>query len=128
MPGGETIDTPVAATLPLPAADQDMHTATNKEVGEETASTEQQAAATTSAGASSGTVAQPSPKPGQSPAGKPSMPKPNAARNPLNKIRSSKIAPGAPKPSAAGLKPTKSGAFDILKVLQPTVGLVHVLF
>lgn len=128
VPVDEPISTPVAANLPLPTADQDMHTATNKEeAGEEAASTEQQAAATISTGASSGSIAQPSPKPGQSPAGKPSAPKANAARNPLNKIRSSKIAPGAPKPSSAGLKPTKSGAFDILKVLQPTVGLVHVL-
>ena len=127
VPVDETISTPVAANLPLPTADQDMHTVTNKEVGEEAASTEQQAAATTSAGANSGSIAQPSPKPGQSPAGKPSAPKANAARNPLNKIRSSKIAPGAPKPSSAGLKPTKSGAFDILKVLQPTVGLIHAL-
>lgn len=120
VPVGETIGTPVAANLPLPAADQDLHAATSKEVSEETVSTEQQAAGTTSAGASSGSIAQPSPKPGQSPAGKPPVPKPNAARNPLNKIRSSKIAPGAPKPSSAGLKPTKSGAFNILEVLQPT--------
>lgn len=127
VPVGETIGTPVAAKLPLPAGDHDMHATINNGVGEETASAEQQAAVTTSTGASSGSIAQPSPKLGQSPAGKPSVPKPNAARNPLNKIRSSKIAPGAPKPSSAGLKPTKSGAFDILNFVNSTVGLVHAL-
>ncbi|GAA5985999.1 hypothetical protein JCM10908_006366 [Rhodotorula pacifica] len=60
-----------------------------------------------------------SPKPGRSPAIKSTALKPNAAQNPLNKIRSSKVAPGTPKQSLGGPKSVNSsGAFDILKVLQ----------
>ncbi|GAA5863717.1 hypothetical protein JCM3774_001225 [Rhodotorula dairenensis] len=67
---------------------------------------------------SSGAAVNASPKRGQGTAVRPSAPRPNAGHNPLNKIRSSKIAPGAQKPSSAGPKAAKQAGFNILNVLQ----------